>query len=131
MKKVADHPKNSARVAGFTIIEIMIVLAAIGLLAAIAIPNFMKSRDRAQLNSVYNNLRVIESAKDQWALENKTGTGAVTTFTNICEYLKGGTVKSVVTETYVSNDIGLAAYAALPPTLKLGTFPSGGPIVAQ
>ena len=123
--------QTNQKKAGFTLVELMIIVTIIGMLVAIAVPNFVKSRDQAQLNSILNNLRVIESAKDQWALENKTGSGAATTLTNICEYLKGGTVKSVVTETYVSNDIGLAAYAALPPTLKLGTFPSGGPIVAQ
>ena len=123
--------QTNQKKAGFTLVELMIIVTIIGMLVAIAVPNFVKSRDQAQLNSILDNLRVIESAKDQWALENKTGSGTATTLTNICEYLKGGTVKSVVTETYVSNDIGLAAYASLPPTLKLGTFPTGGPIVAQ
>src|SRR5437588_12583910 len=61
--------------AGFTLVEIMIVVAIIGLLAAIAIPNFVKARETAQLNSIFNNLRIIEGAKDQWALESKNGTG--------------------------------------------------------
>ncbi len=62
------------RKAGFTLVEIMIVVAIIGLLAAIAIPNFVKARETAQLNSIVNNLRIIEGAKDQWALELKKGT---------------------------------------------------------
>jgi len=66
--------KTNAK-AGFTLVEIMIVVAIIGLLAAIAIPNFVKARENAQLNSIFNNLRIIEGAKDQWALENKKGTG--------------------------------------------------------
>src|SRR2546425_8620416 len=65
------------RKAGFTLVEIMIVVAIIGLLAAIAIPNFVKARETAQLNSIVNNLRIIEGAKDQWALEQKKGTGDV------------------------------------------------------
>ena len=129
MKTVTAHPKNCDRVTGFTIIEIMIVLAAIGLLATIAIPNFMKSRDRAQLNSVYNNLRVIESAKDQWALENKTGTGAATDWPALQSYLKGGTVKSVVQEDYVTSPIGSPPYASSP--VRLGTYAPGDQITAQ
>jgi len=111
-------------VAGFTLVEIMIVVAIIGLLAALAIPAFVKARDTAQLNSVYNNLRIIEAAKDQWALETKNGAGSAVTWladaTGIAPYLKGGTVTVVVGESYDLNVIGITATAKA--DVRLGTF---------
>ena len=71
------HRKMRAS-AGFTLVEIMIVLAIIGLLAAIAIPNFVKSRTLAQQHACIDNLRQIQSAKQVWALEHKkVGTDTV------------------------------------------------------
>ena len=69
---------RNARTAGFTLVEIMIVVAIIGLLAAIAIPNFVKARTTAQKNACIQNLKQIDSAKEQWALENKKTEGTTT-----------------------------------------------------
>ena len=61
---------------GLTLVEIMIVIAIIGLLAAIAIPNFIKARTRSSATACINNLRQINDAKARWALENHKGSTA-------------------------------------------------------
>jgi prepilin-type N-terminal cleavage/methylation domain-containing protein len=61
--------------AGFTLVEIMIVVSIIGLLAVIAIPAFAKSRARSAQNLCISNLRLIDDAKAQWALDNLKGSG--------------------------------------------------------
>lgn len=60
-----------SRSAGFTLVEIMIVVAIIGLLAAIAIPNFVKARSLSQTNACIANLKQMDGAKATWAMEQK------------------------------------------------------------
>ena len=76
------------RKGGFTLVEIMIVVAIIGLLAAIAIPNFVRARQTAQQNACLNNLRIIDAAKQQWALEKSKTADAIPTVQDIAPYLK-------------------------------------------
>ena len=74
---------------GFTLVEIMIVVAIIGLLAAIAVPNFMRARTNAQTNACIANLKQIDGAMTLWALdENKTGTDTVTMADLVSDYIK-------------------------------------------
>lgn len=114
---------------GFTLVEIMIVVAIIALLATIAIPNYVRSRENAQLNSILNNLRILEDAKEQWAMVNKKGTGDTTDMGSISDYLKGGTVYPVVSETYSTEAVGVSASAKTP--VPLGTYPGGATITAR
>jgi len=82
----------TSRKSGFTLVEIMIVVAIIGLLAAIAIPNFVRARTQSQKNACINNLRQIDGAAQQLALENKLAASATVTTADLIPYLKAAPV---------------------------------------
>jgi len=75
---------------GFTLVEIMIVVAIIGLLAAIAIPNMLRARSSAQTSACIDNLRLIDAAKQQWALEQKQVGTITPQATDVQPYLGRG-----------------------------------------
>ena len=113
--------------AGFTLVEIMIVVAIVGVLAGISTPNLIKARDTAQINSIISNLRQIESIKEQWALENRQGNGAAPLEADLIPYFRGNQMPTpYVSEVYTINPIGTQATATSP--IRLGAYAPGDPI---
>jgi prepilin-type N-terminal cleavage/methylation domain-containing protein len=86
---------KSLRTQGFTLVEIMIVVAIIGLLASIAIPNFVRARETSQKNACINNLRQIDGAAQTWALETGKTSSDTYTIANIKPYLRLDTTGNV------------------------------------
>lgn len=76
---------------GFTLVEIMIVVAIIALLASIAVPNFLRARKRSQASKILEDLRQIDNATDEYAMENNKTGGMTPAFTDLKAYLKTGT----------------------------------------
>jgi len=83
--------KLNKRRGGFTLVEIMIVVAIIALLAAIAVPGFLRARKRSQASRILNDLRMIDAAVDQYAIETNRTTGNAVAITDWTNYLKKGT----------------------------------------
>ncbi len=77
---------------GFTLVEIMIVVAIIALLAAIAVPGFLRARKRSQASRILNDLRMIDSAVDQYAIESNRKTGDAVAVADWTNYLKKGSL---------------------------------------
>ncbi len=106
------------RNSGFTLVEIMIVVAIIGLLATIAIPNFMRASAKAKQTACINNLRQLDGAKQTWALESKAGPTTLPVIANIQPYLGRGTAGTAPTcpadvaqtfaTSYILNDLQTA-----------------------
>lgn len=91
----------------FTLIEIMIVVAIIGLLAGIAVPNFLKARTQSQTSACINNLRQIDGAKEQLAFEAKLAVGSSVTETSVNAYIKGGNIPTCpASGSYTYNAVG-------------------------
>ena len=95
---------------GFTLVEIMIVVAIIALLASIAVPGFLRARKRSQASRILNDLRLIDSAVDMYAIENNKSTGNVVGIADWTKYLKAGTNlyltgKDILGNSYLSQTV--------------------------
>ena len=106
--------KLTTKRAGFTLVEIMIVVAIIALLAAIAVPGFLRSRKRSQAAKILNDLRLIDAAVDQYAIENAKSTGTSVDVADWTNYLKKDTNLYATGKDLFGNDFGGQAVDALP-----------------
>src|SRR6267143_2798982 len=106
--------KLNKRRGGFTLVEIMIVVAIIALPAAIAVPGFLRARKRSQASRVINDLRLIDSAVDQYAIENNKASGASVPITEWTKYLKNGTSLFVSGNDILGNAYGPQTVDTLP-----------------
>ena len=106
--------KFTTKRAGFTLVEIMIVVAIIALLAAIAVPGFLRARKRSQASKILNDLRMIDSAVDQYAIETSKKSGdpiAVSDWTN---YIKKDISLYVTGRDLFGDDYGTQTVDSLP-----------------
>ena len=103
------------RKSAFTLVEMMIVVGVVGLLAAISIPSMMKSRATAQKGACQNNLRQIDSSKQQWAMEKSKSSSDTPVDSDLQPYLNRGTtmpicpaggLNSTFADTYAIKTVG-------------------------
>ncbi len=106
--------KLSNRRGGFTLVEIMIVVAIIALLAAIAVPGFLRARKRSQASRIINDLRLIDSAVDQYAIETNKTSGASVNTADWTNYLKKGTNLFVSGKDILGNAYGAQVVDKMP-----------------
>jgi len=93
---------------GFTLVEIMIVVLIIGVLLAIAVPNFVKARDSSRTKSCIANLRQLDAAKEQYAMDNRKSTGDAVALANLTpDYVKSAPVCPSGTAAYVPGNVGV------------------------
>jgi prepilin-type N-terminal cleavage/methylation domain-containing protein len=100
--------------AGFTLVEIMIVVAIIALLAAIAVPGFLRARKRSQASKIINDLRLIDGAVDQYAIENGKKTGDSVNTADWTNYLKKDTNLYVTGQDLLGNSFGAQTVDLIP-----------------
>lgn len=108
---------------GFTLVEIMIVVAIIGLLAAIGIPSFQKARANSIAKAKQNNIRIITAAVEQWAMENAKADSDTVVWSEAYEYIKGASAASDLTST--TGPLAVGDSVPTLPTVVSGTASYG------
>ena len=113
--------KLTTKRGGFTLVEIMIVVAIIALLAAIAVPGFLRARKRSQASKIINDLRLIDSAVDQYAIETAKKTGDPVAVSDWTNYLKKDTNLYATGQDLFGDDYGaqtVDTHVSVPPNAK-------------
>jgi len=106
--------KLQTKHAGFTLVEIMIVVAIIALLAAIAVPGFLRARKRSQASKILNDLRLIDGAVDQYAIETGRKSGDTVGVADWTNYLKKDTRLFISGQDLFGDDYGTQTVDTLP-----------------
>ena len=106
--------KFNKRRGGFTLVEIMIVVAIIALLAAIAVPGFLRARKRSQASRILNDLRLIDAAVDQYAIENNMTSGHAVNTVDWTNYLKKNSSLWTTGADLFGNGYGIQSVDSLP-----------------
>ena len=106
--------KLTTKRAGFTLVEIMIVVAIIALLAAIAVPGFLRSRKRSQAAKILNDLRMIDAAVDQYAIETSKVSSAPVATADWTNYVKKDTTLYLTGQDLFGDDYGPQTVDSLP-----------------
>ncbi len=99
---------------GFTLVEIMIVVAIIALLASIAVPGFLRARKRSQASRIINDLRLIDGAVDMYAIENNKSTGNTVLVADWTKYMKSGTNLALTGKDILGNLYGVQTVDTIP-----------------
>ena len=105
---------SQGRQGGFTLVEIMIVVAIIALLASIAVPGFLRARKRSQASRVINDLRLIDNACDMYAIENNKSTGNPVNVADWTKYMKAGTNLYLTGKDILGNTYGNQTVDSIP-----------------
>jgi prepilin-type N-terminal cleavage/methylation domain-containing protein len=118
MELPSSHGRKNRRIslatAAFTLVEIMIVVAVIALLAALAIPSFLRARKRSQAVQVKNDLRLIDDAVAQYATDTSKSSGDPVAVYDWLDYIKDGTNLAETAQDIFGNDYGDQTVDSLP-----------------
>ena len=106
--------KLQTKHAGLTLVEIMIVVAIIALLAAIAVPGFLRARKRSQASKILNDLRMIDGAIDQYAIETARKSGDIVAVADWTNYLKKDTALYRTGQDLFGDDYGAQTVDTVP-----------------